>query len=88
MPLPAAREFILTLAPTCTAPLDQTTIALAWDIEDRTNYSWWDCMMLGAALRAGCQFFVSEDLVDGQIVGEMRIINPFQTEIESLFVTG
>jgi predicted nucleic acid-binding protein len=85
MPIEAARDFILKLLPTCTAPLDHQTIEVAWSIEDMTNYSWWDCLMLGAALRAGCQSFASEDLSDGHIVQGIRIINPFKSDIETLF---
>jgi predicted nucleic acid-binding protein len=85
MPMEAVREFLLALAPTCRAPLDHATVVLAWNIEDRANYSWWDCLMLAAALRAGCQFFATEDLSDGHVVGGMRIINPFRSDIEALF---
>jgi predicted nucleic acid-binding protein len=81
----AARDFISMLAPSCTAPLDHRTLELAWKIEDMMHYSWWDCVMLGAALRAGCELFATEDLSHDQIIGGMRIINPFHTDIEMLF---
>jgi predicted nucleic acid-binding protein len=85
MPIQAVREFLSALAPTCSAPLDHATIEFAWNIEDRVNYSWWDCLMLSSALRAGCRLFATEDLADGHIVGEMRIVNPFRVDIETLF---
>jgi predicted nucleic acid-binding protein len=85
MPVEAAREFLSALAPTCRAPLDHATIELAWHVEDRVNYSWWDCLMLASALRAGCRFFATEDLSDGHVVGGMRIVNPFRGDIEALF---
>ncbi|MBV8753759.1 MAG: PIN domain-containing protein [Hyphomicrobiales bacterium] len=85
MPVEAAREYLSALAPTCTAPLDPDTIVLAWQIEDRANYSWWDCLMLAAALRAGCRFFASEDLSDGHELVGMRIVNPFGNAIEAFF---
>jgi predicted nucleic acid-binding protein len=85
MPIQAAREYLSALAPTCTAPLDHDTIVLAWRVEDRGNYSWWDCLMLAAALRAGCRFFATEDLSDGQDIAGMLIINPFRSAIETFF---
>jgi predicted nucleic acid-binding protein len=85
MPVEAARDYLSALAPTCTAPLDQATIVLAWEIEDRANYSWWDCLMIAAALRAGCRFFATEDLSDGHEIAGMRIVNPFRNAIELFF---
>jgi predicted nucleic acid-binding protein len=85
MPIEPARGFISALAPTCTAPLDSATMRLAWLIEDRTSYSWWDCLMLAAALRAGCRVFATEDLGHGQLVDDMRIVNPFRVELDTIF---
>ena len=85
MPIKTARDYLSALAPTCTAPLDHATIVLAWEVEDRAHYSWWDCLMLAAALRAGCRFFATEDLSDGHEVAGMRIVNPFSSAIEAFF---
>ena len=85
MPIERAREYLSALAPTCTAPLDHATIVLAWEIEDRTNYSWWDSLMLDSALRAGCRWFATEDLADGHEIAGMRIVNPFRSGIEVFF---
>ena len=46
-------------------------------MQDETKYSWWDSLMLAAALQADCRLFVSEDLQDGRDLGGMRIANPF-----------
>ena len=80
MPAAAVRSFLSTLAPWAIAPLDAETTKRAWAVQDETKYSWWDCLMLAAALRAGCRLFVSEDLADGMTVSGMRIANPFTAE--------
>ena len=77
MPVNAARTYIRTLAPWTIAPLDAKTTERAFAVEDETGYSWWDCLMLAAALQADCRMFVSEDLQGGGEVAGMRIANPF-----------
>ena len=77
MPLVQVRAFLSTLAPWATAPLDAETTRRAWVVQDETKYSWWDSLMLAAALRAECALFVSEDLADGMTVSGMRIADPF-----------
>jgi predicted nucleic acid-binding protein len=77
MPVEAARGYIRTLAPWAIAPLDAKTVERAFAVEDETGYSWWDSLMLAAALQADCRLFVSEDLQDGRTIAGMRIANPF-----------
>jgi predicted nucleic acid-binding protein len=84
VPRQEARDFILTLFPTCRASLDKTTIELAWKAETLTGYSWWDCLLLAAALLAGCDFFLSEDLADGHVIEGMRVLNPFIHDVQRM----
>jgi predicted nucleic acid-binding protein len=77
MPVQTARAYIRTLAPWAIAPLDAKTVERAFTVEDETGYSWWDSLMLAAALQADCRLFVSEDLQDGREVAGMRIATPF-----------
>jgi predicted nucleic acid-binding protein len=79
-----ARAFVVTLLPTCRAPLDGDTIALAWDVESRTGYDWWDSLLLAAALLARCRYFLSEDLQDGRVIDGLTILNPFDRDIRPL----
>ncbi len=77
MPVEQARGYIRTLAPWAVAPLDAATTERAFAVQDETSASWWDCLMLASALRAGCRLFISEDMQDGREIGSMRIANPF-----------
>jgi predicted nucleic acid-binding protein len=79
MPVQAARDFLRTLMPYCKAPLDARTTGMAWEVQDRTGYRWYDCVLLASALSAGCHLFLSEDMQHGRVLGDMRILNPFLT---------
>jgi predicted nucleic acid-binding protein len=41
------------------------------------SLSFWDSLIVGAALAADCRLLLSEDMSDGQVFGELRIANPF-----------
>jgi predicted nucleic acid-binding protein len=59
------------------SPVSINTVNLARTLRTTTSYSWWDCLLLVSALELGCSHFLSEDLQDGQRIGELTIINPF-----------
>lgn len=58
--------------------LDLTVFAHAWEITRRTNYSWWDCTIIAAAIVAGCDHILSEDMQHGHVIDGVRIENPFR----------
>lgn len=80
MPRSDARRFIASLLPSCTAALDSNTTLQAWEIQDATGFSWWDCVMLASAKKAGCGLFVTEDLEHGRDINGMRIVDLFRDE--------
>jgi predicted nucleic acid-binding protein len=88
MPVGQARAYVKTLAPWAIAPLDATTTERAWAIQDTAKLSWWDSLMVAAALRADCRLFISEDLNDGQVIDGMRIANPFTAAFAKLLARG
>ena len=50
----------------------------ALDLQSELRYSFYDCLMLAAALEAGADTLYSEDLQHWQLVrGTLRIVNPF-----------
>ena len=75
---PSVREFIQDMLVWATPPLDSHALGEAWRLEDRYRISFWDSMVLVSANRAGCAYFLSEDLNDGQLYGTVRAINPFR----------
>ncbi|MES2731973.1 MAG: PIN domain-containing protein [Bacteroidota bacterium] len=49
----------------------------ALDIKGRWGYSFYDCLIIAAALEGDCTLLYSEDLHDGQIINSLTIKNPF-----------
>jgi predicted nucleic acid-binding protein len=47
------------------------------DIQARYQYSFYDALIIAAALSAGCTRLLSEDLQHGQRIEGLRIENPF-----------
>jgi predicted nucleic acid-binding protein len=60
------------------APVAPETTEAAFALEDRYRLSFWDALVMASANAAGCEFFLSEDLNDGQLYGAVRAINPFR----------
>lgn len=53
-------------------------LSSALDLQVDTRYSFYDCLVLAAALQAGADILYSEDLQHNQLVGgTLRIVNPF-----------
>lgn len=50
----------------------------AIDLHERYGYSFYDSLIVAAALQAGCTRLMTEDLQAGQLIeGRLRIENPF-----------
>jgi predicted nucleic acid-binding protein len=50
----------------------------AVDISILNRLSFWDGAVLAAARASGCEVVYTEDLNDGQLIGGIRMINPFR----------
>lgn len=46
-------------------------------IQSRYQYSFYDSLIIAAALEAGCKILYSEDLQNGQRIEQLTILNPF-----------
>lgn len=53
------------------------SILEALDLEGRYRISFWDALVVQAALVAGADILYSEDLSHGQMYGSVRVVNPF-----------
>lgn len=60
-------------------PNDLGLFDSTWEIQRRTNYSWWDCGIVAAARATGCQMLATEDMDHGRIIDSVRIENPFRS---------
>ena len=57
---------------------DAQFVTRALDIRERYEIQFYDAMMVAAAERAGCDEFLTEDLNDGQMYGNVKAVNPFK----------
>jgi predicted nucleic acid-binding protein len=57
-----------------TTPAELVT---AFRIEDEARIGFWDALIVAAALKAGADRILSEDLNPGQRIRDLRIENPF-----------
>ena len=46
-------------------------------LQQRTQISFWDALVVQAAIEAGCDRLYSEDLNAGQKFGSLVVLNPF-----------
>jgi predicted nucleic acid-binding protein len=50
----------------------------ALEIAERYRFSWYDSLLVAAALEAGCEILYSEDLQHQQRIETLQIVNPFR----------
>jgi predicted nucleic acid-binding protein len=53
------------------------SILEALDLEERYRISFWDALVIHAALVSGAEILYSEDLSHGQVYGSVQVVNPF-----------
>jgi predicted nucleic acid-binding protein len=53
-------------------------IDIAFHIMDRWKFSFYDSLIISAALHANCAILFTEDLQHGQKVQNLKITNPFR----------
>jgi predicted nucleic acid-binding protein len=49
----------------------------AWHIQDRFGLSWWDALIVSAALVADCRYLLTEDLQDAADARKFASDQPF-----------
>lgn len=66
-----------SLMPLCRSFAGPTAYQSALDLHKTTGYSFYDCLVLAAALESECDILYSEDLQHGQKISGLKIQNPF-----------
>ena len=80
MTFPEAAAYLEeTLTPLCQVFPSIDLLKSALELKQSSGYSFYDSMIIAAALEAGCDLLYSEDLHHGQHIGRLRIENPFVT---------
>jgi predicted nucleic acid-binding protein len=66
-----------TLFPLCSIWPSESLYSDAIHIVEETGYTYYDGLILAAALESGASKLLTEDLQDGRKVGALKIENPF-----------
>lgn len=77
---PLAKQLARAVVRTYEAWCVETTTAdieVAFRIEDEARISYWDALICAAALKAGAERVLSEDLNAGQKISGVLVANPF-----------
>jgi predicted nucleic acid-binding protein len=79
-----ARDDVRSLLAWQPLHLDPLAIEEAWGIQDRYGASFWDSLIVAAALRTGSRYLLSEDFRDGQLLDGLRVVDPFRHRPQDL----
>ena len=79
LPLAETRKLLTTLESMCQVEMIASAcLHRALDITERYGVSWYDSLIVAAALEAGCDTLYTEDMQHGQVIdGTLTITNPF-----------
>jgi predicted nucleic acid-binding protein len=78
MPIADAEQYLLTVfRPLLAIHSSQALFAEALRVSERFRLSWYDSLIVAAAIEGQCGVLYSEDLQSGQRFGNLQIINPF-----------
>ena len=73
-----SQQYLKTvLAPLCEFYPGSDFFRRGLDIKERWRFSWYDSLIITAALECGCETLYSEDLQHKQKIESLTVINPF-----------
>lgn len=73
----SARTIVADLCKWSIVAMNGEDVLAAIDIQLKHQLSFWDSMIVHAARKGGASLLLSEDLNDGQEIGEVLVKNPF-----------
>lgn len=81
-PLPrvTARQVVRTYSAWRTELVGPPEILRASELEEEHRLSFWDALIIAAALKGGAVRILTEDLGPGQSVAGLLVVNPFASE--------
>jgi len=77
MPRAKARAIVAAYAEWCDIATEPQLIVAASRLEEEHTLSFWDSLIVQAAIHSGADRILSEDLQDGRRFGSVTIKNPF-----------
>ena len=80
VPVAIGREIVEDFLKWKVVPVEGRTILRAIDLHEKHKYAFWDSLVIQSAIEGGARWLLSEDLRDGQRIGDLTIRNPFLHE--------
>jgi predicted nucleic acid-binding protein len=77
LPLDRAEQVVSELASLPMVSVDAPLVLRGIARQRTTGYSFWDALIIEAALAGGAERLLTEDLQNGQVIDGLRIENPF-----------
>ena len=71
------QTFIQLIPDHIIAPLTRSITVKALQLQKAHTLSFWDSMIVATAIVEGCQYLVTEDLSDSQVIETVTVTNPF-----------
>jgi predicted nucleic acid-binding protein len=72
------RYLATTLRPLLAVHSSYSMFARALHLNRQNSLSWYDSLIVAAALESQCEILYSEDFQDRQRFGELKVVNPFR----------
>lgn len=77
LPRREARDLIETYSAWPVVTIDPPDLMSASDFEERARFSFWDALIVVAALKANAARLATEDMQHGRRIRGLEIVNPF-----------
>ena len=77
VPAPIAREKVEVLSHYEVVVINVEDVLAAIDLHRLHEFSFWDGLIIRAALASGCTSLFSEDMQHGRRIGGLQVVNPF-----------
>jgi predicted nucleic acid-binding protein len=80
LPIKVGREIVEDFLKWKVVPVEGRAILRAIALHEKHKYSFWDSLVIQSAIEGGARWLFTEDLKDGQKIGDLTIRNPFLHE--------
>ena len=77
IPREMARKVVAAYRQWCTSTTSPELLVSASLLEEKHQLSWWDSLIIQAALQSGADTLLSEDMQHGRSFGRLTVRNPF-----------
>ena len=83
IPVSDVRRAIAHISKICTViTVEPNFVSSALTLHENYKFSYFDCLMITAAIQSGCTYLVTEDMHSGQNIDNLKIINIFNKDSE------